>query len=103
MQAETLEQHGAVSKAVAREMVQGARERTQADYALSVTGIAGPSGGSPGKPIGTVFIGLAGPSGTVVQRQFNPYDRDTFKQVTTQQALDMLRRAILSGGVENTA
>jgi hypothetical protein len=39
----------------------------------------------------------------VVQRQFNPYDRDTFKQVTTQQALDLLRRAILSGGVENTA
>jgi len=102
VQAETLEQHGAVSKAVAREMVQGARERTQADYALSVTGIAGPSGGSPGKPIGTVFIGLAGPSGTVVQRQFNPYDRDTFKQVTTQQALDLLRRVMLSSSVEDT-
>jgi len=101
--AETLDQHGAVSKPVAREMVEGARQQAQADYALAVTGIAGPSGGTADKPVGTVFIGLAGPSGTVVQRQFNPYDRDTFKQVTTQQALDLLRRAILSGGVEDTA
>jgi nicotinamide-nucleotide amidase len=101
--AETLDRHGAVSKPVAREMVEGARQQAQVDYALAVTGIAGPSGGTADKPVGTVFIGLAGPSGTVVQRQFNPYDRDTFKQVTAQQALDLLRRAILSGGVEDTA
>jgi nicotinamide-nucleotide amidase len=101
--AETLDRHGAVSEPVAHEMVEGARQQAQADYALAVTGIAGPSGGTTDKPVGTVFIGLAGPSGTVVQRQFNPYDRDTFKQVTTQQALDLLRRAILSGGVEDTA
>jgi nicotinamide-nucleotide amidase len=62
---------------------------------LSVTGIAGPSGGTPGKPVGTVFIGLAEPSGTLVELQFNPYDRETFKQVTTQQALELLRRTIL--------
>jgi nicotinamide-nucleotide amidase len=85
-------------------MAEGARRETQADYALSVTGIAGPSGGTPGKPVGTVFIGLAGPSGTVIQRQFNPYDRETFKQVTSQQALELLRRTILSGkGVEDAA
>jgi nicotinamide-nucleotide amidase len=99
--AETLDQHGAVSKPVAREMAEGARQQAQADYALSATGIAGPGGGTTEKPVGTVFIGLAGPSGTVVQRQFNPYDRDTFKQVTTQQALDLLRRTILSGSAEN--
>jgi nicotinamide-nucleotide amidase len=101
VRAETLDQHGAVSKPVAREMAEGARRETQADYALSVTGIAGPSGGTPGKPVGTVFIGLAGPSGTVVQRQFNPYDRETFKQITTQQALELLRRTMLSGGAEH--
>ena len=97
--AETLARHGAVSEPVAREMAEGARRQTQADYALSVTGIAGPSGGTPEKPVGTVYIGLAGPSGTVAERQFNPYDRETFKQVTTQQALELLRRTILSESV----
>ena len=96
VQTNTLAQHGAVSEAVAREMAEGACRQTQADYALAVTGIAGPSGGTPEKPVGTVFIGLAGPSGTAVERQFNPYDRETFKQVTAQQALDLLRRTILS-------
>jgi len=103
VRAETLAQHGAVSKPVAREMAEGARRQTQADYALAVTGIAGPSGGTAGKPVGTVFIGLASPSGTVVVRNYNPYDRETFKQVTTQQALELLRRAVVSGGADDTA
>jgi nicotinamide-nucleotide amidase len=98
VQADTLAQHGAVSEAVAREMAEGARRQTQADYAIAVTGIAGPSGGTPDKPVGTVFIGLAGPSGTVAERQLNPYDRETFKQVTAQQALELLRRTILTAG-----
>jgi nicotinamide-nucleotide amidase len=101
--AETLARHGAVSKPVAREMAEGARQQTQADYALSATGIAGPSGGTPDKPVGTVFMGLAGPSGTAVERQYNPYDRETFKQVTAQQALELLRRTILSGSGEHSA
>ena len=90
----TLAAQGAVSEAVAKEMAEGARARTRADYALSVTGIAGPSGGSAEKPVGTVFIGLATPTATAVVRHFNPYDRETFKQVTAQQALDQLRRAL---------
>jgi nicotinamide-nucleotide amidase len=94
VQAETLARHGAVSEAVAREMAEGARGQTQADYALSVTGIAGPTGGSPEKPVGTAFMALAGPAGVVCERQFNPYDRETFKQVTAQQGLDLLRRSI---------
>ena len=92
VQAETLAQHGGVSEPVAREMAQGARRQTGSDYALSVTGIAGPAGGTDAKPVGTVFVALAAPSSTVVERHFNPYDRETFKQVTAQQALDLLRR-----------
>jgi nicotinamide-nucleotide amidase len=92
---EILKAHGAVSEPVAREMAEGARKETGADYALSVTGIAGPSGGTPTKPVGTVFIGLAGDFPTVVAQHLNPFDRETFKQVTSDQALEMLRRRIL--------
>jgi nicotinamide-nucleotide amidase len=94
--AETLAAHGAVSDAVAREMAAGARRETGADYALSVTGIAGPSGGSEAKPVGTVFIGFASSTENFALKQFNPFDRETFKQVTTTQALEILRRKILA-------
>lgn len=96
--ADTLKAHGAVSEAVAREMAEGARTRAGSTYAISVTGIAGPTGGTPAKPVGTVFIGLAGASGTVVEERLNPWDRETFKQVTTQQALDLLRRRLTATG-----
>ena len=92
---ETLSEHGAVSEPVAREMADGIRARTGADFALSVTGIAGPSGGTLEKPVGTVFIGLSTARGTEVKRMLNEYDRETFKFLTSQQALDMLRRAII--------
>ena len=91
----TLAEHGAVSEPTAREMAEGARQRTGADFALAVTGIAGPTGGSEAKPVGTVFLGLATAEKTVVRRHLNPYDRETFKYVTSQQALDLLRRALL--------
>ena len=93
--ADTLKAHGAVSEAVAREMAEGARRSTGADYALSVTGIAGPGGGTPEKPVGTVFIGIATSKTTEVAHKVNPFDRETFKHVTSQQALEILRRAIL--------
>ena len=92
---ETLARHGAVSEAVAREMAEGARRVSGATYALSVTGIAGPTGGTPDKPVGTVFIGLVGPGETTFEQNLNPCDRETFKQVATNQALDMLRRSLL--------
>ena len=97
VQAETLAAHGAVSETVAREMAEGARRRTCATYALATTGIAGPTGGTPAKPVGTVFIAVASPRGTSVLARVNRYERETFKFVTSQQALDLLRREIGEG------
>jgi nicotinamide-nucleotide amidase len=93
---EALEAHGAVSAATAKEMAEGAREQTGADFGISVTGIAGPTGGTPEKPVGTVFVALARPNGATLVKQFhNAYDRETFKFTTSQQALDLLRRELL--------
>lgn len=93
---ETLTVHGAVSEAVVCEMAAGARRETGADYALAVTGIAGPGGGSEAKPVGTVFIGFASASETSALKQFNAFERETFKLVTGTQALELLRRKILA-------
>jgi nicotinamide-nucleotide amidase len=92
---DSLATHGAVSEPVAREMAEGARTRFGADYALAVTGIAGPAGGTEAKPVGTVFVGLAAARGTVVRRYLNRFERDAFKRVTTTQALELLRREVL--------
>jgi nicotinamide-nucleotide amidase len=92
---DALANEGAVSETVARQMAEGARRRCNTDYAIAVTGIAGPGGGSEAKPVGTVFIALADAQGTVAKRKLNPFDRPTFKFVTSQQALDLLRRRVL--------
>ena len=95
VQPQILAAHGAVSEPVARAMADGARKATGANYALSVTGIAGPGGGSEAKPLGTVFIGFASEEETIVLKQFNPFDRETFKHVTGTQALEILRRKLV--------
>jgi nicotinamide-nucleotide amidase len=97
VQPATLLAQGAVSEATAREMAEGARLRTGADYAVAVTGIAGPGGGSADKPVGTVWIALATARATLALRQLNPYDRETFKYITSQQALNSLRKEIVRG------
>ncbi|MCF7708441.1 MAG: CinA family nicotinamide mononucleotide deamidase-related protein [Verrucomicrobia bacterium] len=91
---EIIEAHGAVSAETAEAMAVGTRKRTGADYAISVTGIAGPTGGTADKPVGTVFMAVASESGVTVRKRLNMYDRETFKLVTSQQALNMLRRVI---------
>lgn len=95
VRAETLAQHGAVSEAVAREMAEGAREKFNSDFAIAVTGIAGPDGGTAEKPAGTVFIALAGNFETIAERKLNSYEREGFKQITAQQALEMLRLKLI--------
>jgi nicotinamide-nucleotide amidase len=88
---QTLDQHGAVSEAVAREMVQGLFRVTDADMALTVTGIAGPDGGSPEKPVGTVWFawGWRGQAATTQCRQFSG-DRAAVREQAVAQALEFL-------------
>ncbi|MEN3942061.1 competence/damage-inducible protein A [Prosthecobacter sp. SYSU 5D2] len=94
--ASLLDLHGAVSEPVARAMADGCLATSGADHALSITGIAGPTGGTQEKPAGTVFIGLATKGQeTLVRRFFFPISRDRFKLLTSQAAMDMLRRRLL--------
>jgi nicotinamide-nucleotide amidase len=89
-------EHGAVSEPVALALAEGARTGAKTDFALATTGIAGPSGGTEAKPVGTVFIALATRNQpTTVERRFYPDDRPTFKELTSQTALEMLRRSLL--------
>ena len=93
-----IEAHGAVSELVARALAERARTCAGSDYALATTGIAGPTGGSPEKPVGTVYVALASTeSKTIVKKFFFPTDRETFKQLAAQTGLEMLRRKLIKG------
>ncbi len=90
-----IEKHGAASEAVARALAERARACAATTYALATTGIAGPTGGSPEKPVGTVYIALAGPDDILAMKLFFPSDRETFKQLAAQAAFDLLRRKLI--------
>ena len=90
----TLAERGAVSEACALEMAEGARRRFGADWALSLTGIAGPTGGSPLKPVGLTWIGLAGPGGAWAERRRFSGDRSLIKVRAARTALELLWRAL---------
>lgn len=90
VQFQTLLDYGAVSEETARQMALGAQALFGTDYALSVTGIAGPGGGSPEKPVGLTYIGLAGPEGVlVVQRHVWTLDREGNKKASADAALQL--------------
>jgi nicotinamide-nucleotide amidase len=85
-----LADHGAVSAQVAEQMAAGARRTSGADVAVAVTGIAGPGGGTPEKPVGTVFMAVAGPGGTVVRHHWFSGDRRAIKEATADGALRLV-------------
>jgi len=91
---ETLDRHGAVSEEAAREMAAGVRARFGADYGIGVTGIAGPSGGSEAKPVGLVYIAVAGPTGQAAERRLFPGDREAVRAQAVRSALELLDRQL---------
>jgi nicotinamide-nucleotide amidase len=97
---DVLREHGAVSEPCARAMAEGARTRAGTTYGVSTTGIAGPGGGTPDKPVGLAFVGLATPEHTVVRRVRWPGQRDQVRAISAMTALDLLRRVLLGLPVE---
>ncbi len=91
---ELLQQHGAVSEPVARAMAEGARSRSGATWSLAITGIAGPDGGTPDKPVGTVWLALCGPSGTSALAKKFRGDRGQVRMQSAFSALQLLREAM---------
>jgi nicotinamide-nucleotide amidase len=90
-----IDKHGAVSREVAAALAEGIRKRCLSSYGVGITGVAGPTGGTEQKPVGLVYVALAGDEGTqVVERNF-PGDRKRIRTFATMQALEMIRRALL--------
>jgi nicotinamide-nucleotide amidase len=95
--AEVLASHGAVSAAVAQQMAEGVRDRTGSTWGLSITGVAGPEGGTAEKPVGLVYVGVAGPQVALgVPYRFGDRGREWVRQVSACSALDQLRRRLIA-------
>jgi len=96
---DTLAAHGAVSEATVREMAEGARARFATDYAVAVSGVAGPDGGTPDKPVGTVWLALARPAHPTITRKLGfPSTRDQVRQLAAWWALAMIDAALAVDG-----
>jgi nicotinamide-nucleotide amidase len=93
--ADMIERHGAVSREVAAALAEGIRYRCESTLGVGITGVAGPSGGTPEKPVGLVFHALAGAGGTEVMERRFPGDRKRIRWFATTQALDMVRRKLM--------
>jgi nicotinamide-nucleotide amidase len=93
--AEMIDRHGAVSREVAAALAEGIRYRCESTWGVGITGVAGPNGGTPEKPVGMVFHAVAGSTGTeVVQRNF-PGDRKRIRRFASTMALDMVRKKLM--------
>jgi nicotinamide-nucleotide amidase len=92
---QTLQEHGAVSEACVREMAEGVRRLTGATYGVAVSGIAGPEGGTPDKPVGTVHLAVAGPDEVVTRRVFWPGDREQVRRIASCAALNVLHKVLV--------
>jgi PncC family amidohydrolase len=90
-----VESHGAVSEEVAAAMAAGIQRAARSDVAVAITGIAGPDGGTPDKPVGLVFVAVCGAAGTRVRRNHFPGGRELVRHQATQVALEMLRRGLV--------
>ncbi|MBA3725578.1 MAG: competence/damage-inducible protein A [Armatimonadetes bacterium] len=90
-----LDRYGGVSETVARQMAGGVRRTTSADFGIAITGIAGPGGGTEEKPVGLVYVAIAGTRGTEVREEKFRGDRETIRYRSTQVALIMLREELL--------
>ena len=93
-----LREHGAVSEPVAKAMAEGCRKRFACDWAIGVTGVAGPTGGTADKPVGLVYVALAGKAGTEVIRSQFPGTREVIRVRASLMGLNMLRRKLIAGG-----
>ena len=94
MSAELLEAHGAVSAPVAQALAAGIRRCSGATYGIGITGIAGPAGGTAEKPVGLVYLALAGPDGVAVHEKRYLGERELIRWHASQTALDLVRRAL---------
>ncbi len=99
---ELLEKYGAVSEDVARAMAEGAKKNSGSDIGLSVTGIAGPDGGTKEKPVGTVYVAISYAGETIVKKLFFPGERNIVRERTANAALNLVRKMIREQGAVKT-
>jgi PncC family amidohydrolase len=92
---EIIAEHGAVSPETASAMAKGIRKSTGADIGLGITGIAGPGGGTPDKPVGLVYIAVDGSHGTIVKKNIFAGQRDGIRQRSSLTALNEIRKYVL--------
>jgi PncC family amidohydrolase len=103
VRAETLREHGAVSAQTAAEMAAGARRALAADVAVAVTGVAGPGGGTPDKPVGLVYIAVDSPDGAATERLQIEGDRRAIREEATEAALRLVHRHLTRAATHTRA